>query len=303
MKELFIKKPLAGACLLVLIAFVFVAIFADALAPYPMGNGNMDVDVINKLAKPSALHPLGTDGLGRDTLSYLIYGARTSVILCLSCTFISCAISSFLGTVSAVLGGWFDIIIQRFVDAWMCIPPMLIMLIFMSMMGNGIPELIIALSIPSGIGGSRMMRSAVIAVKDSGYCLSSDMIGAGTWHKIMKHVFPNIMPLIIINLAGSLSGVIMMEASMNFLGFGVQPGTPSWGYMIVDQGRSNMYMAPELSLYPGLLIMLMVFAANMFGDGIRDILDPRLRGGVGSYDTEKIRKLSKKYLKKYSSLY
>jgi peptide/nickel transport system permease protein len=298
-KELLTKKPFAWGGLAVLILLVLIAIFADQLAPYPMVGGKMQIDMMDKLASPSHDHLLGTDGLGRDVLSYLIYGARTSVILCLSCCVISVFISVLIGTISAVIGGWFDLILQRFVDAWLCIPPMLIMLILMSMMGNGMIQLIFALSFPSGIGGARMMRSAAIAVKDSGFCKTSDLLGGGVWHKTIIHVVPNILPLIIISLASNLGAVVMMEASMNFLGFGVGAGTPSWGYMIVDQGRANMYLAPWLSLYPGLLIMLMVFASNMLGDGVRDILDPRLKGGVGSYNTDKISKLAVRQLKKW----
>ena len=313
-KDLFKKKPVGALGLVILLALILVAILADVIAPYPMVNGAMQVSVIDKLQKPffamSAaerqtirdngwnIYLLGTDSLGRDLLSYLIYGARTSVILCLSCVIISTVISVLIGTLSATIGGKFDMIVQRFVDAWQCIPSMLILLILMSIMGNGLPQLIFALSVPNGIGGSRMIRSAAFSVKDSGYVKASELLGCTTWWKVMKHVIPNTLPLIIISAAGSIGGVVMMEASLNFLGYGVDPGTPSWGYIITNQGRANKFIAPWLSIYPGVLIALMVFGANMFGDAVRDLMDPRLKGGVGSYNTKKIQKIAAKMIKK-----
>ena len=241
-----------------------------------------------------AVYWLGTDNLGRDVLSYLIYGARTSVILCLAVTALSTLLSVVIGTLSAVIGGWFDLIVQRFVDAWQCIPGMLITILMMSLFGNGMLQMILVMSIPGGIGGSRMIRSAAMSVKDSGYVKAAEMMGSRLLWKSVRHVLPNTLPLIITTSAGGLGGVIMMEASMNFLGYGVSVGTPSWGYMITNQGRANMYTAPWLCLYPGILIALMVLAANLFGDSLRDVLDPRLKGGVGSYNSKKIEKLAAK---------
>ena len=308
LKDLFKKKPLAAAGLVFLVLLFLAAVFADYIAPYPMVDGALSVDVFNKLQKPylfmnaaekesaralleisgGAPHWLGTDTLGRDVLSYLIYGARTSVILCVSCCILSTLISVLIGTLSAVIGGWFDLIVQRFVDGWQCIPSMLMLLVIMAMLGNGIPQLIFALSVPSGIGGSRMIRSAAMSVKDMGYNKESDLLGGTVWWKMLKHVIPNILPIIIIAAAGSLAGVILMESSLSFLGYGVAIGTPSWGYLISNQGKSYMFLAPWLAFAPGGVIALTVFAANMFGDGVRDLLDPRLKGGVGSYNSAKI---------------
>lgn len=291
-KELFTTKPLGGLGLVLLIALILVAVFADVLAPYPMVDGQLQVDVLHKLAEPSLEHPLGTDTLGRDLLSYLIYGARTSVILCVACTILSTILSTIIGVSSAVIGGTFDLLLQRVVDAWQCIPSMLILLILMVLMGNGMIQLVIAIAVPGGIAGSRMVRSAAISVKDSGYVKMSNMLGSGALWKMWKHVIPNILPIIIINMAGSLGGVVMMEASLNFLGYGVDPGTPSWGALITSTGRMYMFKYPLLAVCPGVLIALMVFASAMFGDGVRDILDPRLKGGVGSYNAKKLRKIA-----------
>ena len=290
--DLFRKKPLGGVGLIIMILFLLVAIFADVIAPYPMQNGAMQMDFTAMLSGPSAAHPLGTDSLGVDVLSYLIYGARTSVVLGIVCTLLCTVISVVIGVSSAVIGGWYDLIVQRLVDGFQCIPSLLIMLMMMAVMGKGMPQLIVALSVPAGIGGARIIRSAAFSVKDSGYVKMSKLLGTKALWRAVKHVIPNTMPLIIVNMAGNLSGVIMQEASLNFLGYGVKIGTPSWDYMITNQGRANMYTAPWLSLYPGLCIMILVFGANMFGDAIRDLLDPRLQGGVGSYNTKKIKKIA-----------
>lgn len=295
LSELFRTKPLAGLGLVILVFLVLVAIFADQLAPYPMVDGQLQVDVVNKLAPMSLEHPLGTDTLGRDLLSYLIYGARTSVILCVACTILSTILSTIIGVSSAVLGGVYDMVVQRFVDAWQCIPATLILLILMVLMGNGTLQLILAISVPAGIAGSRLVRSAAMSVKDSGYVKMSNMLGSSALWKMWYHVLPNILPIVIINMAGSLGGVVMQEASLNFLGYGVDPGTPSWGYLITQQGRMYLFKYPLLAVAPGVLIALMVFASAMFGDGVRDILDPRLKGGVGSYSSKKLKKISDRY--------
>ena len=289
--ELFHTKKLAALGLCLLIFFLLVAIFADVIAPVKEVGGQLPTSVLDKLKPPSLKHPLGTDSVGRDLLSYMIYGCRTSVILGIICTLLSTLVSLIIGVASAVIGGWFDLLIQRIVDAWQCIPGMLIMLIMMSILGNGLIQLIIVISIPAGIGGSRMVRSAAISVKDAGYSKMSTMLGGSAVWKMVQHVTPNILPIIIMNLAGSLGGVIMMEASLNFLGFGVAVNTPSWGAMLSGQGRSNMYVAPWLAMVPGIAIGIMVFASAMLGDGVRDILDPRLKGGVGSYAGNKLKKI------------
>lgn len=289
-------KKVAFFGMVVLIFFILVAIFADVLAPQKMENGMLASSLIDASKAPSLQHPLGTDAMGVDMLSYMIYGARTSVILGITCTILSTVISVVIGVASAVIGGKFDLILQRFIDAWQCIPGMLIMLIMMTMLGSGMLPMIIVLSIPGGIGGSRMIRSAAISVKDSGYCNMSKMLGGKNVWRMVHHVLPNILPLVLMNLANSLGGTIMMEATLNFLGFGVNINTPSWGYILTSQGRSKMYTAPWIGLAPGLAITIMVFAAAMFGDGVRDILDPRLKGGMGSFSLKKIRRIADKYV-------
>ena len=290
LKDLFRKKPIGGLSLVVLFIFLFMAIFADLIAPTPMANGILPMDLTAARMPPftSAAHILGTDRMGQDLLSYMIYGARTSVILCVCCTLLSTLISVVIGVLSAVIGGKFDLVIQRIVDAFGCIPQMLLLLLMMAVLGNGMPQMIFALSVPSGIGGSRMVRSSAMSVKDSVYCQTSDLLGGTTFWKCIRHVVPNIMPLVIISAAGSLGGVVMMEASMNFLGYGVAPGTPSWGALITGAGKELMFTCPWLCIVPGLAIAILTFSASMFGDAVRDLLDPRLKGGVGSYSGRKL---------------
>ena len=288
-------KKLSFICMCILIFFVFVAIFADFLAPQKMVNGTLESNLLEACEAPSWEHPLGTDAMGRDMLSYMIYGARTSVILGVSCTIIQTIISVILGIASATIGGWFDLILQRIIDAWTCIPGMLIMLILISMFGSSMLSMIIVMSVPNGIGGSRMIRSSALEVKDQQYCKTSRMLGGGNVWVMFKHVLPNVMPLVLMSLSNSLGGVIMMESTLNFLGFGVNVSTPSWGYILTSQGRSKMYSAPWIGMAPGIAITLMVFSAAMFGDGVRDVIDPRLKGGMGTYSVDKLHKISDKY--------
>lgn len=297
--QLFTQKPIAGVGLVILILFILVAIFADVLAPYPMQNGALPTSILEKLRPPSATHPLGTDTLGRDLLSYMIYGARTSVILGVVCSIITTIISIVIGVSSSVIGGTFDLIVQRIVDAFNSIPSMLITLILMAALGNGMLQMVIVLSLPGGIGGSRMIRGSAISVKDAGYCKMSTMLGGNSVWRMVCHVIPNIMPLILMNIAGGIGGIIMAEATLNFLGFGVDLNTPSWGALLTSSGRSNMYTAPWLALAPGIAITLIVFASAMFGDGVRDLLDPRLKGGVGVYGGKKSKKAKAAMLAKH----
>lgn len=273
------EKPLGTFGLVVLLLLLFTGIFADFLAPYPMGQ----IDLKNMLSPPSSQHILGTDNLGRDMLSQIIYGARISVIIGLSATAIAVAAQVIIGSMSALIGGKFDLILQRFVDAWLCIPGMLFLLIMMSIIGRGMVQMIIALSIPVAIGGSRTIRSAVLAIKENTYVEAGRAIGCSTWALLFRHIVPNIMPIVIITYSMIVGGMILMEASLSFLGFGVPPGVPSWGYMLSQEGRKYMEIAPTLAIWPGLALTLVVFSANMFGDALRDLLDPRLKGKMGRY--------------------
>jgi peptide/nickel transport system permease protein len=281
--DLFIRlwkeKPLGTVGLAIVLILLFTGIFADWLAPYPISK----IDLFNSLAPSSAQHWLGTDQMGRDLLSRIIYGARVSVIIGLSASLLSTVVSIIIGALSALIGGIFDLVVQRFVDAFLCIPGMLILLIMMSILGNGTAQAIMVIGIPMGIGGSRMIRSAVFAIKENTYVEAGRAIGSSTWSMLIRHIIPNIMPVIIIGFSMMIGGAILMEASLSFLGYGVSLGVPSWGNMLSREGRIYMEIAPTLALWPGLALTLVVFGTNVFGDAMRDLLDPKLKGGLGLY--------------------
>ena len=226
----------------------------------------------------STQYLLGTDQLGRDLLSRLIYGARLSLYVGLSATTIDVLVGILIGGISGFVAGKYDLIVQRFVDAWIAFPGLLMLLTVMSIAGKGLTQIILVLGIAGGIGGSRIVRGAVIGIKENDYFLAAEAIGSTKWRTLVRHVLPNIMPVIIIIYSISVGGVIMTEASLSFLGFGLPAQIPSWGGMLSREGRLYMEMAPWLALWPGLCLTIVVYCLNMFGDAMRDLLDPRLRG-------------------------
>ena len=269
------EKPLGSAGGVIVVILLFTGIFAGLLAPYEMA----EIHLFDRLAGPSATYLLGADQLGRDILSRLIYGARVSVIIGLAATTITVVVATIIGVPSGFLGGKYDIVVQRLVDAWLAFPGLIILLTVMSIVGRGVPQIILVMGISGGIGTSRLLRSAVIGIKESDYFLAARAIGSPTRRTMMRHIMPNIMPILIIIFSTSIGGMIMAEAGLSFLGFGLPPGDASWGGMLSHEGRKYMEMKPALALWPGLCLSVVVFGTNMFGDAMRDLLDPRLRGG------------------------
>ena len=263
---------MSGILILILI---FVAIFADVLAPYPY----YEMHLADILKVPSAQYLVGTDQFGRDLLSRLMYGARLSLAVGLAATTVNIVVAVLIGGTSGFFGGKLDLGVQRFVDAWMAFPGLLILLTIMSLVGRGLPQIILVLGIAGGIGGSRVLRGAVIGIKENDYFLAAEAIGSRSTATLMRHVLPNIMAPIIIIFSITIGGVILAEASLSFLGFGLPPTIPSWGGMLSREGREYMEIAPRLGLWPGLCLTIVVYSVNMFGDAMRDLLDPRLRGG------------------------
>ena len=268
------EKPLGTASGIIVLILILVSIFADVLAPY----GFLEVHPRDRLQGSSATYLIGTDQLGRDYLSRIIYGARLSLTVGLAATALSVVVAFLVGGTSGFLGGKLDLVVQRFVDAWMCFPGLILLLTVMSVVGRGLPQIILVLGISGGIGGSRVVRGAVIGVKENVYFLAAEAIGSTKWRTLMRHVLPNIMPVMIIIFSISIGGVIMAEASLSFLGFGLPVKIPSWGGLLSGGGRKYMEVAPWLALYPGLALTITVWSLNMFGDAMRDLLDPRLRG-------------------------
>lgn len=268
------EKPIGALAGLVFVLFVLCGIFADVLAPY----GFNQISPIERLRPPSAKHLFGTDNLGRDLFSRCLYGARISAIIGLSAAALATLISVVLGMLTGYLGGRFDMIGQRFVDAYMSFPELVILIAVVSAVGPGMFQIIGILSLVLGIGGSRIIRSAVVSVRENMYVHAAQSIGAGTGRILWRHILPNIMPPIIVLFTTRVGAVILAESGLAFLGLGVPPPTPTWGGLLSGSGRTFMFQGPWLALAPGLCLTVVVYATNVFGDALRDLLDPRMRG-------------------------
>lgn len=273
------EKPLGTVGGVITLILLLVGILADVLAPYGVNETHID----DYLAKPSSTYILGADNIGRDILSRVIYGARISVIIGLSASSIATVLSLIIGMVSGYLGGKFDLLVQRVVDATMSIPQIILMMILISVIGPGIWQVTVVLGLMWGIIGSRIIRSAVIGVKEKMYVGAAQSIGCSTPKIILRHILPNIMAPTIVLFTTRVPNVILVEASLSFLGFGIPPPAPSWGGMLGNVGRDYMLQAPWIVIWPGLALALVVYGINIFGDAVRDLVDPRLKGGAGRY--------------------
>ena len=276
------EKPLGTICSIIVLLLLLIVIFADVLAPFKY----MEIHLRDRMQGSSVQYLLGTDHLGRDLLSRLIHGARLSLVVGLAATTLNVVVAVLIGGTTGFLGGKLDLIMQRFVDAWMSFPGLLLLLTIMSLLGRGMLQIILVLGISGGIPASRVMRSAVIGVKENAYFQAAAAIGCSNWQTLIRHVLPNIAAPAIIIFTVNIGGVIIAEASLSFLGFGLPPDVPSWGGMLSREGRQYMEMAPRLALWPGLCLTIVVYSLNMFGDAVRDLLDPRLRGGGGRLGAE-----------------
>ena len=272
---------MVGAAITVLL--LLIGILADLLAPYGMN----EVFRRELLVEPSAKFWLGTDNFGRDILSRIIYGARISMVVGLSASAIAVISSAIIGTVSGYVGGRFDLWLQRFVDAWMSLPGLVLLIFMISVVGPGMIQLIVVLGLLLGIGGSRVIRSAVISIKDNEYVSAAVAVGSRTSELLLRHILPNIMAPIIIQFTTNAPQVILIEASLSFLGYGIPPPAPSWGSMLGFNARRYMFQAWWMVVWPGVALSVVVFGVNMFGDAVRDLLDPKLRGGAGRYGIRK----------------
>ena len=292
------EKPLGTVGAVLVLILLITGVFADlayfgfpdvGLAPYGMN----EIHLADRLDPPSAQYTLGTDNLGRDLFSRVIHGARISMYVCLGASTIHVLCSALIGLVTGYLGGKVDIIAQRFVDAWMCFPPLFLYLTVMALLGPGLIQVILVLGVASGIRSSRVIRSAVISIKENMYVEAARSIGCSVPRMILRHILPNVFPLIVISFTMIAGYMILSEATLSFLGFGIPPPYPSWGGMLSQAGRQYMYIAPWMVLWPGIALALTVYGLNMFGDAIRDLLDPRMRGGLGRYGRAKAIKVKK----------
>ena len=273
------EKPLGLVGGIITLLLLLTGIFADYIAPYGMNEAH----TADFLSAPSARYLLGTDNVGRDILSRVIFGARVSVIVGLSASALATFVSLMIGLVSGYTGGKLDLLVQRFVDAVMCVPGIILLMVVMSILGPGMLQIIVVMGLLVGIVGSRIIRGAVIDVKENVYVAAAKGLGCSTPKILIRHILPNIMAPTVILFTIRVPGAIMLEASLSFLGFGIPPPVPSWGGMLGGQGRNYMFLAPWMAMWPGLALATVVYGINIFGDAIRDLLDPRLRGGVGRY--------------------
>lgn len=271
----FVNRGVVVFGLVIIIIFIIAAIFAPWLAPY-----NPDkIDMNNARLQPSGSHWLGTDSLGRDTLSRVIYGARVSLMIGLVVVLFSSIVGMSLGLIAGYFGGWVHAIIMRLMDMLMAFPVLVLALLVAAILGGGLVNVIWALAFAMVPIYARLMCGQAISVKENDYVLAGRSMGASHIRIMLRHLAPNCFPPLIVMMTMMLGTTILAEAGLSFLGIGVQPPTPTWGNMVND-GRDYLLSNPLLSFAPGLAIMLVVYAFNMIGDGLRDALDPQLRGVI-----------------------
>ena len=267
------KVVIFGAVIILIL--IITAIFAPLLAPYDPYKQNLS----EALQSPSRAHLLGTDPLGRDELSRIVYGTRISLLVGIISVGVAAIIGMMLGLVAGYFGGFINTVIMRFIDALMAIPPIMLALAIAAALGGGLWNVIISLGISLIPTQARLMRGQVLTVKQADYITAGEVIGAGNLRIMMVHIFPNCLPPLIVLITLNLGVAILAEAALSFLGIGIRPPGAAWGSMVND-GYRYLLSNPILSFAPGFAIMLVVLAFNIVGDGLRDALDPRLRGTI-----------------------
>jgi len=268
---------LATAGTVMIAAFVVCAIFAPWIAPQDPAY----IDLASRLMPPSTAHWFGTDELGRDILSRVIYGARISMLVGTCVVAASLTLGVIFGSIAGYYGGFLDRFLNVIVmNAFMSFPGILLAIAFVAFLGPGIFNLVLALSIGGWVGYARLVRAQVLAVREREFVEAARALGASDLRIIVRHILPNIIQPVIVQAAIGMAGAILAEATMSFLGLGVPPPTASWGSMLND-GRSHLFDAPHLVLFPAVAVMLAVLSFNFVGDGLRDFLDPRSRIEVG----------------------
>jgi len=273
--SVFFGRPLPVVGLIIIVMLVLTALFAPLIAPYDP----YDMDILNKLQPPSREHLLGTDSLGRDTLSRIIYGSQTSLVVGISVMAMSFAIGIPLGLLAAYFGGAWHLIIMRLIDALMAFPMLLLALLVASLLGGGTKNVIIALGIGMIAAPCRMICGVAMSIKQNEYILAARAMGMKNTRLMLEQILPNAFPPLLVMMTIGLGVTILAEASLSFLGIGITPPTPAWGGLVND-GYKFLLTSPVLAISPGIAIMLVVFGFNMMGDGLRDALDPRLRGVI-----------------------
>jgi peptide/nickel transport system permease protein len=259
----------------IILLVIITAIFAPSLTPYDP----YSPDLSQPLLKPSMQHLLGTDSIGRDLLSRLIYGSRNSLMVGVIALSLAATFGMSMGLVAGYFGGRVNTVIMGFIDALMCFPMILLAMVIASLLGGGMKNVMIALGIAMLPAYARLMCGQVLSVKENDYVLAEHAAGASNLRVMLRHILPNCFPPLIVLATMQIGAAILAEAGLSFLGVGIEPPAAAWGLMVED-GRKHLLTNPLLSFAPGLAIMLVVFAFNMVGDGLRDALDPRLRGAL-----------------------
>jgi peptide/nickel transport system permease protein len=267
------RRTLGAVGAVVVMVMILVAMFSGPLAPYDP----VAVDFGAMLAKPSAAHWLGTDAFGRDVLSRLIYGSRTALLVGFGSALVGATLGAVLGVGSAYFGGLVDLYLQRLMDIFLSFPLIILALALVAILGNSIPNLIMAITVPMIPRAALVIRSSALTIREMPYVDAARAAGFGHLRIIMRHMLPNVAAPYLIMLTAFLSQAILAEASLSFLGLGVQEPTPAWGLMLRGAAVDFAEAAPWMALFPGLAISLAVFAFNLFGDSLRDALDPKLR--------------------------
>jgi peptide/nickel transport system permease protein len=268
------QKPLGAIGGVIVVAMLVMTLFAEVIAPYSYDESVRGA----RMKPPGAAHWLGTDNLSRDLWSRIVYGARVSVTVGFATIALAMVAATAIGVSSAYFGGVFDLVVQRVVDAWLSFPYLIIILSVMAVLGPGRVNLILSIAIILASTNSRVIRGAALTVMQSQFVEAARAIGCGHARIIVRHILPNVTATIIILATIGLGTVILAESALSFLGFGVPPPYPSWGAMLSGSGRTYMFRAPWMAVWPGVAISLAVFGFNMLGDALRDVLDPRLRG-------------------------
>lgn len=267
-----LSNGLATSGLVVIVTLFLVAIFAPILAPYD----HTAIDARHILEEPSAEHWLGTDGLGRDVLSRMIYGARVSLMVGFVSAGLACSIGVVLGAVSGFFGGWIDAIIMRLVDVMLCFPSFFLILAVIAYLKPSIWTIMAVIGITSWMGVCRLVRAEFLTLKKREFMIAAEGLGVRAPRIILRHGLPNALAPVFVAFILGVAGAILTESALSFLGIGVQPPRPSWGNMLTE-GKTTIEVAWWLSVFPGCAILITVLGYNLLGEGLRDILDPRLR--------------------------
>ena len=268
----FRRSKLALLGLVLITAMTLIAVFADVIAPY----GENEIDLFNITAKPSAEHWLGTDELGRDELSRLMFGARVSLVVGVGTALLATALGIIVGSLAGYYGGWLDSALMRFVDVILAFPAIFLLLIFFSIQGSSVLTVILFLGLFSWMWLARVIRGEFLSLKERDFIEAARSIGVPDGRLMWRHLLPNVGAAIIVSTTLSIAYAMLSEATLSFLGFGVPPGTPTWGNML-NAARPNYTQVPLLAITPGLTLTIAVLAINFVGDGLRDALDPRGR--------------------------